>query len=213
MSDRRLKLREIAEAVGVSYGRVHHILHEVLDMPKLTARWVPRLLTSDQKRLRAVTSTSSLERYLKNLKDFIRRFITGDETWVHYYTPETKRQSMQWTKRGEPAPKKAKTVRSAGKVMAIVFWDSAGIILVDYLVDRKTINGEYYCGILDRLDATIKEKRPGMKKKNVLFHHDNAPVHTCARVMAKLYDLRYELIGHPPYSPDLAPCDISCPLS
>ena len=114
---------------------------------------------------------------------------------------------MQWTKREEPTPKKAKTVRSAGKDMATVFWDSAGIILVDYLEDRKTINGEYYCGILDRFDAAINEKRPGMKKKMVLFHHDNEPVHTCIRVMAKLHDLRHELIGHPPYSPDLAPCD------
>ena len=52
--------------------------------------------------------------------------------------------------------------------MATIFWDSAGIILVDYLEDRRTINGEYYSGILDRLDAAIKEKRPGMKKKKVL---------------------------------------------
>ena len=207
MSDRRLKLREIADAVGVSYGRVHHILHEVLDMRKLSAQWVPRLLTSDQKRLRVVTSTSCLERYVKNSKDFLRRFITGDKTWVHHYTTETKRQSMQWTKREEPAPKKAKTVRSAGKIMATVFWDSAGIILIDYLEDRKTINDEYYCTLLDRLDVAIKEKRPRLKRQKVLFHHGNARVHTCAPVMAKLSDLRYELVDHPPYSPDLAPCD------
>jgi len=41
-----------------------------------------------------------------------------------YYTPETKEQSKQWTKSGESAPKKAKTVPSGGKIMATVFWDS-----------------------------------------------------------------------------------------
>ena len=41
-----------------------------------------------------------------------------DETWVHHFTPETKKQSKQWTERGKSAPKKAKTVPCAGKVMA-----------------------------------------------------------------------------------------------
>ena len=39
------------------------------------------------------------------------------------------------------------------------------------------------------------------------FHHDNAPVHTSAVATAKLVELGYELLPHPPYSPDLAPCD------
>ena len=40
-----------------------------------------------------------------------------------------------------------------------------------------------------------------------MFHHDNAPAHTSAIAMAKLVELRYELLLHFPYSPDLAPCD------
>jgi len=42
LADRRLKIREIAETVGMSKDRVGHILHEILGMRKL---WVPRLLT------------------------------------------------------------------------------------------------------------------------------------------------------------------------
>jgi len=44
-------------------------------------------------------------------------------------------------------------------------------------------------------------------KKKVLFHHDNAPAHTSALAKAKWVELGYELLPHPPYSPDLAPCD------
>ncbi|GBP18735.1 Putative uncharacterized protein FLJ37770 [Eumeta japonica] len=47
LDDRRMKVRELAHAVGISNERVHHILHEYLDMRKLSARWVPRLLTLD----------------------------------------------------------------------------------------------------------------------------------------------------------------------
>ena len=67
------------------------------------------------------TSKELLDRFKRNPQDFLRRFVTVYETWVHYYTPETKQQSKQWTSTGEPAPKKAKTVHSAGKVMATVF--------------------------------------------------------------------------------------------
>ena len=41
----------------------------------------------------------------------------------------------------------------------------------------------------------------------MLFHHDNARVHTCAVAMAKLHELKFELLSHLPYSPDLAPSD------
>jgi histone-lysine N-methyltransferase SETMAR len=49
LDDRRMKVREIAETIGISKERVGCILHEELDMKKLCARWVPRLLTADQK--------------------------------------------------------------------------------------------------------------------------------------------------------------------
>jgi hypothetical protein len=68
----------------------------------------------------------------RNKAEFLRRFITMDKTLVHHFTPETKEQSKQWTERGESAPKE-KTVPSAGKVKASVFWDAHGIIFIDYL--------------------------------------------------------------------------------
>ena len=41
----------------------------------------------------------------------------------------------------------------------------------------------------------------------ILYHHDNAPSHTSLKAMIKLEQLRFELVAHPPYSPDLAPSD------
>jgi len=52
LDNRRMKVREIAETTGISKERVGYILHEELDMKKLCARWVPRLLTADKKRTR-----------------------------------------------------------------------------------------------------------------------------------------------------------------
>lgn len=124
LADRRLKVRKIAETVGISKDRVGHILHAGLGMTKLSARWVPRLLTMDNKRNREITSEQCLTMFKRNPKEFLRRFVTVDETWIHWYTPETKELSKQWILPGERASKKAKTVLSARKVMATVFWNS-----------------------------------------------------------------------------------------
>lgn len=176
-------------------------------MKKLSARWVPRLLTLDQKRVRKNISKALFDQFRNNKTEFWRRLITVDETWIHHYTPETKNQSKQWTEKGEMAPKKAKTVLSVRKVMATVFWDCHGIILIDYLEKGRTITGTYYASLLDQLKEKIAEKWPHLQKKKVLFHQDNAPSHRSAIAMAKIYELGIELLDHPPYSPDLAPCD------
>jgi len=106
-----------------------------------------------------------LERFNKNKTDFMRPFVTVDETWIHHYTLESKQQSKQWTEAGCSAPKKTRSVPSARKVMASVFWDAESILFIDYFEKGKTITGEYYSSLLTRLDEKIREKKPGLQKK------------------------------------------------
>ena len=132
LDDRRMKVHKISETIGISKESVGYILHEKLDMKKFCARWMPRLLTADLKRTRMKISEQCLERFNKTKTDFVRRCIAMDETWIHHYTPESKQQSKQWTQGGCSAPKKTRSVPSAGKVMALVFWDAEGILFIDY---------------------------------------------------------------------------------
>lgn len=198
---------EIAVAVGISVDRTFNILKNELGFRKLLTRWVPHLLTLDQKRNRMKLSKQHLDRFTKEKNDFVRRLITMDETWVYHYDPELRQQRAEWTEAGCSAPKQVKGSKSSKKVMASVFWDAKGILLIDYLQTGRTITGEYYCSLLDQLDEKIREKRPGLKKKKIIFHQDNAPAHKSVRTMAKFQELHYELLEHPPYSPDLAPSD------
>lgn len=91
--------------------------------------------------------------------------------------------------------------------MASVFWDAKGIIFTDYLEKGKTINSEYYIQLLIKLREEIAVKRPGMYKTKILFHQDNAPAHRSMARMAKLSELNFKLLPHPPYNPDLTPSD------
>ena len=205
--NRKVKLIEIAETLKISKERVGHIVDEYLNMRKLCSKWVPRELTTDQKQQRIDDSKQCLELFNRNKSEFLRRYVTMDETWLHHFTPESNRQSAEWTARDEPTPKRGKTQKSAGKVLASVFWDTHGIIFIDYLKKGKTINSDYCVALLERLKDEIAEKRPHLKKKKVLFHQDNAPCHKSMKSMAKLQELGFELLPHPPYSPDLAPSD------
>ena len=135
------------------------ILHEHLGMRKLCSKWVPRMLTPDQKQQRIDDSEACLALFNRDKNDFLRRCVTMDETWINHFTPESNRQSAEWTAAGESRPKRPKTQTAAGKVMASVFWDSHGILFIDYLEKGKTINSEYYMGLLERLKAEIDAKR------------------------------------------------------
>ena len=106
-----------------------------------------------------------------------------------------------------PEAKNVQDAKSTGKVMATVFWDAKGVIMLDFLPKRSTITGVYYANLLDQLRTAISEKRRGKLSKGVLLQQDNARVHTCKVAMDALERNGYELIPHPAYSPDLAPSD------
>ena len=72
---------------------------------------VPKLLSDDQK-ARRMQVCEDTHQNIENGSEFLTKVITGDETWVFEYDPETKRQSKQWLSPGLPRPKKARKSRS-----------------------------------------------------------------------------------------------------
>jgi hypothetical protein len=72
---------------------------------------------------------------------FEDHIVPCDETWVHYYTPESKRPSQQWLPAWMPRPQKAIRKLSTNKVLLTLFWDNKGVLLVDVLQNERTITG------------------------------------------------------------------------
>ena len=106
--------------VGISTGSVHSILTEDLQMRRVSAKFVPKLLTEEQKELRKEICKDMLD-CANHDPEFMKTIITGDETWVYGYDPETKFQSSQWKHPESPRLKKARQVRSKVKVMLACF--------------------------------------------------------------------------------------------
>ncbi|UYV69974.1 hypothetical protein LAZ67_7001357 [Cordylochernes scorpioides] len=207
MLDRRMTVRQIEETLGIPKTIVDRIRREHLGLRKLSVRWVPKLLTPDQKAVRRKLSSDNLALFEANLGEFVKRFLTMDETWANHFTPESKKQFMQWRHSGSPPPKKAKTVPSAGNVMVPVFWDFEGVLFLDFLNKGQTITGNYYANFVKQLRDAFKEKRRGKLSRKIVYHQDNAPSYRSLQAMAAIYDSGFELLPHAPYSPDLSPSD------
>jgi len=97
--------------------------------------------------------------------------------------------------------------KSAGKVLASIFWDRDVILLIDYLPKGQTINVEYYSPLLVQLKDILKEKCCRKVTKGVLFLHDNALTHQALATQKKLAYLGFQCLDYPPYFSDLAPSD------
>jgi len=99
--DRRRTVDEVSMLVGISHGICHNILIEDLKMRRVASKFVPRLLSVDQKQQR-LDVCLDLKENAANDPSFLSNVITGDETWVYAYDPETKTQSSQWKSPGSP---------------------------------------------------------------------------------------------------------------
>jgi len=85
----------------------------------------------------------------------LERIVTGDETWVHHYQPESKQASRQWKHKESLTPPKFKVVPLASKVMSTMFWDMRGVLLVEFQERCRTVNASSYCSLLERLKTAV----------------------------------------------------------
>lgn len=204
--DRRQTLRDVASKINISHESVRTVLKEDFRMNKVSPKMVLRVLTDDQKALRKQLCEDWLE--AEKAEGILSRIITGDESWVYEHDIEKKRSSLVWLAPDEPRVKKARRSKSKIKAMLILFFDCRGILLQEWLPAGKTVTGAFYITILQKLRERIRKKRPDLWENNSwILHHDNAPAHSCLAVKQFLACNGTTVLEHPPYSPDLAPCD------
>ena len=106
LEDGRISAKLIAKQLGTSRERVGSIIHEDLDMRKLSAKWVPKGLNADQKRQRCQSSEQLLGFFPSDPNYFLSRLLTVDKTCLYHNDPETKQQSKSGGIAAHPPPKK-----------------------------------------------------------------------------------------------------------
>ena len=171
-------------------------------MRKICAKFVPRMLSEDQKE-RPFHDNREMVELINSDPAVLDALVTCDENWISCYDPETKRQSPQWKHAGSPRPKKARQSESTHKLLMIPFFDSTGMIYMHWVPTGQTVNKEFYVEVLREF-----WKGPALFKSGQwYFHQDNAPAHNSILVTDYLIKMSIKTVTHPPYSPDLAPWD------
>jgi hypothetical protein len=155
-ADRRVIIAQLEIRFNLSRGTIWDIVHESLGYRKFCSTWVPRQLTDKHKKRRMGSSLMLHQSCEEHGETFLSRTVTGDESWVFHYTPESKVELMTWKHPHSPVKKKFKTVQSPGKVMATVFCDVHGVLLIDFTPPDSTINAAAYQKTLKRLKEVIR---------------------------------------------------------
>jgi hypothetical protein len=93
-------------------------------------------------------------------KNFFNEISMGDVTWCFAYDPEIKRQNSEWVGEIFPWPKKLKFLRSRIKTMLIIFFNSQGVVHKEFIPERKTVNEEFYKGVMALLLKCFQRARP-----------------------------------------------------
>ena len=94
------------------------------------------------------------------------------------------------------------------KQLFTIFFNHAGPLVVDILSDKTTMTSRHYTGtVLPNVVAAVQEKRPNVGPTRTLLLHDNADPHKTRATILYLDGEKLQVLPHPPYSPDLAPCD------
>ena len=206
--DARLSVKDIASCTGISEGRVQTILKKRLDLRKVCARWVPHLLTEEQKTQCLKCARELLETFKGCNSWVISNLLTGDETWVHMFEPQRRADNRQWKQKDQNRPCTAKRTISSKKMLYAIFLNSSGPVVQVLCPSGYTVTGRFYKNsALKKVKEFYNKKRPSKGWSGVHLLHDNAPSHKCEAVKSFLASEKVEVLNHPPYSPDLSPCD------
>ncbi|CAH2002699.1 unnamed protein product [Acanthoscelides obtectus] len=192
IEDRHVANREIEVSLKISKTSIQKILHEELGVRKLVSRWIPHLLTDEQKAARVNWCQKTLDRFNSGNSKNVYSFFIGDESWVYCYEPENKRQSAVWVFQGEEKP--TKVIRSR-----------TGHIATIPLNKQRTVTADWYTTIsLPKVTTELRKINP---ERRIILHQHNASSHTAQKTRQYLTEETVELLDHPPYSPDLSPND------
>ncbi len=122
--DGRITVEDIATLVGISLGSAQTILKEHLQMRKLCARWVPHILTEEQKEERVEVAEYLLQKYEGCDERRLKEIVTGDETWVHFFDNETKEKNKVWVDKDGKTPTIVRRCVSTEKELYIIFFNA-----------------------------------------------------------------------------------------
>ena len=122
------------------------------------------------------------------------------------FNPPRKQQSMQWGPKGRQPHSKPQKTSWTRNVMCTVWFNAQGVLMVDYLPPKTSINADYVQRELERLREVVLKKHRNLRDKPFILWDNTRPQIAIAAIN-KVHEVGLRLLNHPPYSPGLAIAD------
>ena len=152
--------------------------------------------------------TQVIEKYDKCDPRRLEEIVTGDETWIYYFQPDSKAKNKVWVSSEGDRPVIARRCKTSNCMLYAIFFDSKGPVLQIPVPKGSSVTGKFYReSVLTQLVGFYQKRRPRTGVCGIKLLHDNAPTHKSATVQEYLKESMLDVLDHPPYSPDLSPCE------
>ncbi|KAK2961213.1 putative Histone-lysine N-methyltransferase SETMAR [Blattamonas nauphoetae] len=197
-------LRMLSILSGINRRAVTIAINDYLHLKRIHSKWILHELSNQNKSDRVRLAGEMLKILKQRAKFNYAGIITGDETWVSYQNE----YDWTWGEKGSSRQEKARLTIASKKVMISVFFSVDGMHVIDALPNGQTINSAYFVSkILSPLDKYFKTiAKPHFP---IYVHYDNAAPQKAKHTVDFLSRSCLTGMPHPPYSPDVAPCDFS----
>ena len=137
-------VQEIGELSGIHSSSVLKILQERLGLSKICARWVPHFLTDKQKHSRVRLALQVIEKYNKCDPRCLEELVTGDETWICHFQPDSKAKNKVWVSSEGDRPVVACRCKKSNRMLYAIFFDAKGPILQIPVPKGSSVTGKVY---------------------------------------------------------------------
>ena len=167
------------------------------------------MLSDSEKHHRVKIARSLLHRYGEEGDEKLQRIVPIDETWIRFFEPELKPQNSEWHTKDSPRPLKFRGSQNCPKMLMIFEYDFRGVLTAHRAPTGRTVNKEYYEKYLRAvLRPALRRKPSELINCTPLILNDNPSPHKSKVVKELLEGYGWEMLDHPPYSPDLSPPDL-----
>jgi histone-lysine N-methyltransferase SETMAR len=196
--------RQISKALCSPRITIDRILHNVLGLRFFVSRWIPHRLSPSQKAQRVEMSRGMIELFESLGPEQRKYLITGDESWIYW---DNAFRGM-WAENADDVPRNVSHSISSKKTMVSVYFSRRGLVSIEFLLQGQKYNARYFTDtVLPSIERKLLIQRPRLGTRGALLHIDNATPHTAQKSRDAIAALRLRQVPHPPYSPDIAPCD------
>ena len=140
----RYTVQEIEQLSGIHSSSVLKILRERLGLRKICARWVPHLLTDEQKQSQVRLASQVIEKYDKCDPRRLEEIVTGDETWIYHFQPDSKAKNKVWVSSEGDRPVIARRCKTSNHMLYAIFFDSKHPVLHIPVPRGSSVTGKFY---------------------------------------------------------------------